>query len=143
MVTPFGFSAGDIASCIQLLSTVIVALKDSAAAREEFQDAQIFLEHLCLVLSRLQHLDVDCLDPAFTNALSATSQTVIQTIQEFTTEIRPTAVAMERGADCRTLRSAFRSVEWRLRIKKKVQALVERVSTDMQMLELLMQSQVM
>jgi hypothetical protein len=54
MVAPaFGFSFGDFVTAIGLVNDVRKALKNSGGAKDSFQDAQVDLQHLKIVLEQL------------------------------------------------------------------------------------------
>ena len=56
MPVPFGFSAGDIAIAIQLLSKVYKSLKDTGDAASEYREVSRFLQGLILTLQHLQKI---------------------------------------------------------------------------------------
>src|SRR5664279_4921574 len=59
----FGWSASDIVAALQLLNTVVVALKDTGGASSDYQDVSCFLNTLSITLQHLKALQASPVDP--------------------------------------------------------------------------------
>jgi hypothetical protein len=65
----FGLSASDSAAALQLFNNVIVALKDTGGASQDYQDASSFLNILSVILQNLRALQYTPLDPCLAQNL--------------------------------------------------------------------------
>jgi len=141
MSVPFGFSAGDIAMAIQLLSKVYKSLKDTDGAASEFHEVSQFLQGLILALQHLQKIQLVYSDPSLVKAIQALSATALQPIFQFIEEIQKYRSAMETPLLSRYCMTTYRKVDWAIRVSKKVKKLRALITAEMQPIHLLMESQ--
>ena len=141
MPVPFGFSAGDIAIAIQLLSKVYKSLKDTSGAASEYREVSRFLQGLILTLQHLQKIELVCSDPSLVKAIQALSTTALQPILQFVEEIQKYNSAMETPLPSRRCMSAYRKANWVICVSKKVDKLKAAITAEMQPIYILMESQ--
>ena len=141
MPVPFGFSVGDIAIAIQLLSKVYKSLKDTGGAASEYREVSQFLQGLILTLQHLEKIELVCSDPSLVKAIQALSATALQPILQFVEEIQKYNSAMETPLLSRRCMSAYRKADWVICISKKVNKLKAAITAEMQPIHILMESQ--
>lgn len=139
MAVPFGFSAGDIAMALKLITQVAGALKETGGAAYDYREALQYLEGLLLTLQHLQKLDTQCADPSLANAVRALTAAAERPVREFVGEMSKYGSAM--GSSTSSLKSSTRKVEWAVFAAKKADKLRGRIVAQMQPIHLLLESQ--
>lgn len=143
----FGFSPGDIVLGITIIARIVKTLKDSTASSTEYQSTIQYLEHLCLVLQLLQNFQnryvADHPTESAIRALSAVAEQplaqFLADIQRFESSLGPIQASGWKGKTV----AGLKSVEWQLRVKKKVEALKAKIASEMQALHLLLEGQML
>jgi len=141
MPVGFGFSAGDIAIAIGLLSKVYKGLKETGGSASEYQDVSEFLRGLILTLQHLQRLQVDCCDPSLVKAIQALSEAALKPIFELLEEIKEYDSSLRAGAAAGQFRSSFKKGQWTLRVPKKIEKLKADITVKLKPIQLLMESE--
>jgi Flp pilus assembly protein TadG len=143
MPVPFGFSAGDIVLAIQLLLKVSAALKETGGASSEYQEILHFLNTAKLVLEHLGTTDLSKLDLPAKNAIRAQATAAIKPLQQFLTEVEEYATSLGNVDAKTSSRAAFQKAKWTLVVMKKLEVLRNRFTADLQVLQLLLQTEIM
>ena len=141
MPVPFGFSAGDIAIAIQLLSKVYKGLKEIGGAASEYHELSRFIQGLILTLQHLQKIELVCSDPSLIKAVRTLSAAALKPIFEFTEEIQKDSWAINSLPLSSRLKIAYRNTKWTLRMSKKAEKLRALIAAEMQPIHLLLESQ--
>lgn len=102
----FGWSVGDIASAASILSTIILALKDSGGASDQYQDTTSFLASLEKTLTGIQALLNENPDLKWQSNLTQQASLLQNAIEGFRKKIAKYELSL--GAD--TSRSKARTI---------------------------------
>jgi Fungal N-terminal domain of STAND proteins len=111
MATAFGFSIGDFLAALQLVGTVIDALRESGPASREYRDLLQQLYALETALLRVKRLEADDAPANEIAALKETASNSQRTINEFWKKLQPYESSM-RATDSNRLRDKWLRVKW-------------------------------
>jgi len=124
----FGWSASDIAAALQLLNTVVVALKDTGGASSDYQDASHFLNILSVTLQHLKALQAAPLDPNLAKNIEQHCAQIQGPLAAFHERIN-SRFQRDLGAESTRLMflTAGRKIQWALSTSKEVKRLKEKI----------------
>lgn len=116
----FGWSAGDIASTIKLIHSIVMSLRDTSGAREQFQELETELFGLEHALKQIDSLmQTDHHSPEI-QVLNAVSLYCVETLQRFHKRIKPFEDSLGLQSKMTKLEAAPRMVRWQLLLRKEL-----------------------
>lgn len=114
----FGWSAGDIASAVKLIVSIVSSLRSTSGAREQFQELEAELVGLQRALKQIDLLANSATPPLEIQALKFVSLSCCETLQRFHTKIKPFEDSLGTQSQRSKLKAAPRMVRWELLVKK-------------------------
>ena len=139
----FGYSVGDIALGIKLIGTAIASLKESDGASSEYQGILRDLSDLQHILNFLQDARLQAntsnADVTLLNAVAARAQKLAQDVGIFLESIHKYGHSL--GHDSDKHRHIPRKLQWGLIESKKLSTLRTNVSSQLNIINALQQSQ--
>jgi hypothetical protein len=120
MPVSFGFSAGDFIAAIELVATVIDALRASGDAGSEYREIVRQLYSLETALLRVKRLEVD---PAQNSELVSLQQAAAQcqgTIDNFWKQVQKYQPHLRAGGSSSKLKDGWMKIKWALCKKEDV-----------------------
>lgn len=116
----FGWSAGDIASTIKLIHSIVSCLHDTSGAREQFQELETELFGLERALERIDLLSRTDNPPPEIQILNVVSLYCVETLQRFHKKIKPLEDSLGLQSKMKKLEAAPRMVRWQLILRKEL-----------------------
>ncbi|KIM96182.1 hypothetical protein OIDMADRAFT_44912 [Oidiodendron maius Zn] len=120
MSAGFGFSTGDFIAAVELVSTVLNALRESGGSSTEYQALISQLYTLETALLRVKRLDLDDVQHAEAIALRQAASQCQRTIDAFLAKIAKYQPSLRAGGSGNTVRDTWRKVKWALCRKEDV-----------------------
>ena len=120
MSAGFGFSTGDFIAALELVSTVLNALRESGGSSTEYQALISQLYTLETALLRVKRLDLDDVQHAEAIALRQAASQCQRTIDAFLAKIAKYQPSLRAGGSGNTVRDTWRKVKWALCRKEDV-----------------------
>jgi hypothetical protein len=114
MSVGFGFSAGDFIAAIELVATVIDALRDSGDSSSEYRELVRQLYTLETALLQVKRLDIDESQRAEVIALRQAAAQCQRTIDDFWKKIQKYQPCLRAGGSTSKLRDEWVKVKWAL-----------------------------
>ena len=114
MSVGFGFSAGDFIAAIELVATVIDALRDSGDSSSEYRELVRQLYTLETALLRVKRLDLDESHHAEVIALRQAAAQCQHTIDDFWKEIQRYQPSLKTGGSNSRLKDGWMKIKWAL-----------------------------
>ncbi|CZR68083.1 uncharacterized protein PAC_17982 [Phialocephala subalpina] len=114
MSVGFGFSAGDFIAALQLVSTVIDALRDSGDSSNEYRALVSQLFTLETALLKVKRLEVDDEQHAEVIALRQAACQCQTTIDEFWEKIKKYQPSLREGGSGSRVKDGWRKIRWAL-----------------------------
>lgn len=112
MSVGFGFSAGDFIAALELVTTVVTALRDSGGSSAEYQALISQLYTLETALLRVKRLELDDSQHAEVVALRQAASQCQRTIDAFWEKIRKYQPSLREGGSGSRVKDAWRKVKW-------------------------------
>lgn len=137
----FGFSAGDIAIAIQVLTKVYRGLRETGGSVAEYQEVSVFLKGVILTLQHIQKLELECSDPSLLKAIQTLGDAALKPIFEFIGDIKKYDPALGLKAAAGNVKSTLKKTEWTLRFPKRVAKLKADITAKLEPIHLLMESE--
>ena len=124
----FGWSVGDIVAALQLVRTVVVALKDVGGASSHYQDTCAFLGVVTVTLQHLQALQNARLDPDLARNIEQYCIQIQGPLTSFRKRIH-SSFERDLGPDGSRLKllTAGRKLQWALSTSKNVKDLENKI----------------
>ncbi|KAJ6016553.1 hypothetical protein N7540_011144 [Penicillium herquei] len=114
----FGWSAGDIASAVKLVKSIISSLNNTTGAREEFRELESELLGLESALERIDSLTLPACQLPEIQVLKFVTCSCIGTLERFHKRVQPFEGSLSAQSKMKKLRAAPRMVRWELLLKK-------------------------
>ena len=114
MPVAFGFSAGDFISALNLVSTVIDALREVGGASAEFRGVVRELLTLETALIRVKRVDLDDSQSDARVALQQAASRCQHTIDEFWTTVQKYQPHLGRGGSGSRVKDGWMKIKWSL-----------------------------
>lgn len=114
MPVGIGFSGGNFVAAVELVSTVIDALRENGNSSTEYQTLISQLYTLETTLLRVKRLDLDDAQHAEAIALQQAASQCQRTIDEFLGKIAKFQPSLRAGGSNNALKDACRKVKWAL-----------------------------
>jgi hypothetical protein len=114
MSVGFGFSTGDFIAAIELVSTVVGALRESGDSSTEYQTLISQLYTLETALLRVKRLELDDMQHPEAVALQQAASQCQRTIDAFSEKIAKYQPSLRAGGSGNTIKDAWRKVKWAL-----------------------------
>jgi Fungal N-terminal domain of STAND proteins len=114
MPVGFGFSVGDFIAALELVGTVIDALRDSGSASAEYRELLRVLYSLEMALIQVKRLEVHESQHAELIALRQAAAQCQQTINDFWDKIKKYQPSLGRNSECSDfhVRTAWTKIKW-------------------------------
>lgn len=112
MSVGFGFSAGDFIAAIELVSTVVGALRESGDSSTEYQALISQLYTLETALLRVKQLRFDDIHRPEAVALEQAASQCQRTIDAFLQKISKYQPSLRAGGSGNTIKDVWRKVKW-------------------------------
>lgn len=144
----FGFSVGDFITGVQLLASVISAVRSSSRAPAEYEATLLELEHISHLLSRAKSLCRQMVDPEEAQRLRSCAVLCNTEIRDFTTRLAKREPALLPSAQGRypesnQVRTIVAKVEWVVTLKDEVATLKAAILPQLQVVGLYLQFEVL
>lgn len=120
MSVGFGFSVGDFIAGIELVHTVIGALRESGDSSTEYQELISQLYTLETALQRVKQVELDDIQHSEAVALRQAASQCQRTIDGFLEKITKYQPSLRAGGSGHTIKDAWRKVKWALCQKEDV-----------------------
>jgi hypothetical protein len=120
MSVGFGFSAGDFISAVQLVGTVIDALRDSGDSSTEYRSLIAQLHTLESALLRVKRLELDDSQYAEVIALRQAAAQCQRTIDAFWEKIKKYQPSLRTEGSGSRVRDGWRKIKWAVCKKEDV-----------------------
>ena len=133
----FGWSAGDIATALTLLYSIIEALDDVNGAADNYREAMGFLRDLKRTLEPLQTLTVWNAYPTYKNEIAEQVQYIRGPVEEFLNAAVKYEPSLGPNAKKGHHRHVLRKLQWYLRKENKVSALKNKIGDHMRIIDTL------
>lgn len=114
MSVGFGFSTGDFIAAVELVSTVVGALRESGDSSTEYQTLISQLYTLETALLRVKRLELDDIQHSEAIALRQAASQCQRTIDGFLDKIAKYQPSLRAGGSGNTVKDAWRKVKWAL-----------------------------
>ena len=117
----FGWSAGDLASAVKLINSIVTSLRSTSGAREQFQEleTELFgLEHALEHIDSLSRAASPYSSSPEIQTLKFVSLYCVKTLERFHDKIKPFEDSLGAQSNMTKLRAAPRMVRWELLLKK-------------------------
>lgn len=139
----FGWSASDIVAALQLLNTVVVALKDTGGASSDYQDVSCFLNILSVTLQHLQALQAAPLDPNLAKNLEQHCAQIQGPFTAFRERIS-SRFKRDLGAESTRLKvlTAGRKIQWALSTSKEIKKLQDQIGGSVAAIGIILSQQI-
>jgi hypothetical protein len=139
----FGWSAGDIVAALQLLNTIIVALKDTGGASSDYQDVSYFLNILSVTLQHLKALQAAPLDPNLAKNLEQHCAQMQGPLTAFHERIS-SRFERDLGAGSTRLKflTAGRKIQWALALSKEAKKLQAKIGGSVAAIGIILSQQI-
>jgi hypothetical protein len=114
MAVGFGFSVGDFIAALELVGTVIDALRDSGSASAEYRELLRVLYSLETGLMQVKRLEIEESQRAQLIALQQAAAQCQRTIDDFWNKIKKYQPHLGSGSECSNFRmkTAWTKVKW-------------------------------
>jgi hypothetical protein len=112
MSVGFGFSAGDFIAALELVTTVVTALRDSGGSSTEYQALISQLYTLETALLRVKRLELDDGQQAEVIALRQAASLCQKTIDAFWEKIKKYQPSLRCGGSGSRVKDAWKKVKW-------------------------------
>ncbi|KAF4631435.1 hypothetical protein G7Y89_g6695 [Cudoniella acicularis] len=120
MSVGFGFSVGDFIAAIELVSTVIDALRESGDASSEYREVVRQLYTLETALLRVKRLEVDPTQTAEVIALQQAAAQCQRTIDDFWKKVQKYQPHLRAGGSSSRLKDGWMKIKWAVCKKEDV-----------------------
>jgi histidinol dehydrogenase len=120
MSVGFGFSAGDFISALELVTTVVNALRESGESSTEYQALIKQLYTLESALIRVKQLELDDAQHAEVVALRQAAAQCQNTIDAFLEKIKSYQPSLRAGGSGSRVKDSWRKIKWALCKKEDV-----------------------
>lgn len=118
MSVGFGFSAGDFISALELVATVVDALRESGESSTEFRALVAQLTTLQTALESVNRLDIDDAQQGEVIALQQAAAQCQRTIDAFWKKIQKYQPSLKAGGSGSRVRDGWMKIKWAL-LKKE------------------------
>ena len=150
MVVPFGFSFGDFVDGLQLLNTVVAALRETGGASSEFEYTVIELENIDSILCRVQGFQATDSTSDLFNKLHFLGHTCNVPLRNFLAKLEKLEPELGTTHNCTASSSTspkfqkygkqpLRRVQWAVQFKNHVSDLKAAISPQLALIEILLQ----
>ncbi|KAL5350845.1 hypothetical protein ACLOAV_004416 [Pseudogymnoascus australis] len=116
----FGFSAGDFIAALELVATVIDALRESGGASSEYREIVRQLYSLETALIRVKRLEVDPAQNAELVSLQQAAAQCQQTIDDFLKKVQKYQPHLRAGCSSSRLKDGWMKIQWAVCKKEDV-----------------------
>ena len=120
MSVGFGFSAGDFIAALELVATVIDALRDSGESSSEYRELISQLSTLQTALLAVKSVELDDAQHAELIALQQAAAQCQRTIDAFWEKIQKYEPSLRTGGSGSRAKDAWRKVKWAVCRKEDV-----------------------
>lgn len=120
MPVSFGFSAGDFIAAIELVATVIDALRESGDTSSEYREIVRRLYSLETALLRVKRLEVDPAQNAELVSLQQAAAQCQRTIDNFWTKVQKYQPHLRIGGTSSGLKDGWMKIKWAICKKEDV-----------------------
>lgn len=120
MSVGFGFSTGDFIAALELVATVINALRDTGGSSSEFQELLSQLYTLQTALLAVQSVELDDVQHAELAALRQAAAQCQRTIDAFWEKIQSYAPSLKTGGSGSRAKDAWKKIKWAVCRKEDV-----------------------
>src|SRR3954462_3489585 len=114
MSVGFGFSAGDFIAALELVTTIVNALRESGDSSAEYQALIKQLYTLESALIRVKHLELDDKQYSEVLALRQAAAQCQNTIDAFWDKIQKYQPSLRAGGSGKRVRDGWRRIQWAL-----------------------------
>lgn len=132
----FGFSTSDIIEFGKFTAKIISALKEEGGSKFEYQDAVHSCEAFTSVLSEIQRLELSNAPDPFRQQLEKHLIDSQEFVQQFRDMIARYEKSMGKASTRGFVRSAPRKVQWSLTAAKELDNFRQRLSVQLQLVQL-------
>lgn len=116
----FGFSAGDFTAALELVTTVIDALRESGRASSEYREIVRQLYSLETALIRVKRLEVDPAQNAELVSLRQAAAQCQRTIYDFWKKVQKYQPRLKTGGSGSRLKDGWMKIQWAVCKKEDV-----------------------
>lgn len=131
----FGWSAGDIAQAVILITKVAKALDSAEGASRDYREAVTFLSGLNRTLEPLQAFSALDLYPSYGDEIKQHVGSIRGPIESFLQLVSDFETSLGPGAKTGRHRNAARKLQWRFSASKKVEDLRRSIGDQMLILD--------
>lgn len=138
----FGWSVGDLVGAVQLLNKAVTALKDAGGASDEYAEEVNFLRSLAVTLEHLNTLQSSPLDHNVIVNLQRHCEQVRQPVLLFLRDIeRRFQISLSQRTSWAKVAATPRKLQWALSVSKHVKELRQKISGNMDAIQLCLSQQ--
>jgi hypothetical protein len=138
MPVPFGFSAGDFVTVLNLFKEIGLALRDHGGASEDYRRTVAELETVKAILQQLQSLPSAVPNVSYVNAIKGQALLLQNEVSGFLDRLARYDGALGHGSVRGVHRGVISKAKWAILVRKEVKELREIVDAQCRRIELLM-----
>jgi hypothetical protein len=135
----FGWSAGDIATAVKLIYSLIQALNSCDGAASDYREAVGFLRDLNRTLDPLQSFAAWRAYPSYAKDIEEQVAQIREPVESFLKAVTKFEPSLRQYASSAYHRDVFKKLHWHILASKKVLALRKRVESHMRIIDTLVQ----
>lgn len=140
MSVGFGFSVGDFIAALELVATVVDALRESGEASKRYRELVRQLDSLETVLLRVKRLELDESQHAEYVALQQAASQCQRTIDDFWKKIKKYQPALGSNGTPSRLKDGWMKIRWAVCKKEDINAFKADVAAHTESIQLLLTS---